>query len=133
MLWVAWLVIMADHNIDDEALLFRHLVRLVRDRHQVVDEQLARLVDIDPVEVWRRLDAEQGDLSDILEVANRVATVDGTANALEQAIISELRARSVRVWHRHAWTGASDHSGSCCGAAASSGYFHGRLGYFPAA
>ena len=39
MLWVAWLVIMADHKIaDDEALLIRHLVRLARDQHQVVDE-----------------------------------------------------------------------------------------------
>ena len=37
MLWVTWLVIMADDKIaDDEALLIRHLVRLVRDQHQVV-------------------------------------------------------------------------------------------------
>src|SRR4051794_35314689 len=35
-LWVAWLVIIADDKItDDEALLMRHLVRLVKDRHQV--------------------------------------------------------------------------------------------------
>jgi tellurite resistance protein len=98
MLWVAWLVIMADRKIsDDEALLFRHLVRLVRDHHDVVDERLARLVDIDPAEVWRRLDAEPGDLSDVLDVANRVATVDGAVNADEKAIISELRYRSDRV------------------------------------
>jgi len=98
MLWVAWLVIMADRKIaDDEALLIRHLVRLVRDQHQVVDELLARLVDIDPAEVWRRLDAEPGDLSDILDAANRVATVDGAVNALETAIISELRDRCGRV------------------------------------
>jgi hypothetical protein len=52
MLWVAWLVIMADQKIsDDEALLIRHLVRLVRDQHQVVDEELAHLVEVDPVEV----------------------------------------------------------------------------------
>ena len=82
MLWVAWLVIMADGKItDDEALLIRHLVRLVRDQHQVVDEQLAHLVDVDPAEVWRRLDAEPGDLSDLLDAANRVATVDGAVNA----------------------------------------------------
>lgn len=98
MLWVAWLVIIADHKIsDDEALLFRHLVRLVRDEHKVVDEQLARLVDIDPTEVWRRLDAESGDLSDILDVAHRVPTVDGTVNAREKAIISELQDRCSRV------------------------------------
>ncbi len=97
MLWVAWLVIMADHKIaDDEALLIRHLVRLVRDQHQVVDEQLAHLVEVDPAEVWRRLDAEPGDLSDILDVANRVATVDGAVNARERAIISELQDRCDR-------------------------------------
>jgi hypothetical protein len=103
MLWVAWLVIMADRKIaDDEALLIRHLVRLVRDRHQMVDEQLARLVDVDPSEVWRRLDAESGDLSDILDAANRVATVDGAVNALERAIISEVQDRSGQVGRRHA-------------------------------
>jgi tellurite resistance protein len=98
MLWVAWLVITADHKIaDDETLLIRHLVRLVREQHQVVDRQLAHLVDIDPAEVWRRLDAETGDLSDILDVAERVATVDGDVNALERAVISELRDRCRRV------------------------------------
>ncbi|MDX6314530.1 MAG: hypothetical protein QOF44_3994, partial [Streptomyces sp.] len=98
MLWVAWLVIMADHKIvDDEALLMRHLVRLVRDQHQVVDEQLAHLIDVDPAEVWQRLGAESGDLSDLLDVANRVATVDGAVNALERAVISELRDRYRRV------------------------------------
>ena len=97
MLWVAWLVIMADGKIaDEEALLIRHLVRLVRDQHEVVDEQLARLVDIDPAEVRRRLDAESGDLSDILDVANRVASVDGAVNALEKSVIAELHYRSGR-------------------------------------
>jgi tellurite resistance protein len=92
MLWVAWLVISADSKIsDDEALLIRHLVRLVRDQHQVVDDHFSQLIDIDPVEVWRRLDAEQGDLSDLLDVADRVATVDGAANARENTVISELR------------------------------------------
>ncbi|MFE3591545.1 hypothetical protein ACFXOY_29025 [Streptomyces niveus] len=91
MLWVAWLVIAANQKItDDETLLMRHLVRLVREQHQVVDEQLAHLVDLDPTEVWRRIDAEPGDLSDILDVADRVATVDGAANAREKAVISEL-------------------------------------------
>jgi hypothetical protein len=98
MLWVAWLVIMADRKIaDDEALLIRHLVRLVRDHHQVIDEQLARLVDIDPAEVWRRVDAESGDLSDIIDVADRVAAVDGPASSAEKAVISELRDRCGRA------------------------------------
>jgi hypothetical protein len=98
MLWVAWLVIKADRKIaDDETLLIRHLVRLVRDQHQVVDEQLANIVDIEPAEVWRRLAAEPGDLSDILDVANRVATVDGPASARKRAIISELQDRCRRA------------------------------------
>lgn len=98
MLWVAWLVIMADGKItDDEALLIRHLVRAVRDKHDVVDEQLARLVDIDASDVWRRVDAELGDLGDILDVADRVANVDGAVNAQEKAIISELRDRCDRA------------------------------------
>ncbi|MFI6119341.1 TerD family protein [Streptomyces sp. NPDC051064] len=98
MLWVAWLVVMADEKIaDDEALLMRHLVRLARDQHQVVDEQLAHVVDVDPAEVWRRLDAEPGDLSDLLDAADRVATVDGDVNARERAVISELRDHCRRV------------------------------------
>ncbi|GAA3636601.1 hypothetical protein ACG5V6_01020 [Streptomyces chitinivorans] len=98
LLWVAWLVIMADKKItDDEALLMRHLVRLVRERHQVVDERLAHLVDIDPADVWERMDAEPGDLSDVLAAADRVAAVDGDVNKSEKAVISELRERCGRV------------------------------------
>ncbi|GAA2470920.1 hypothetical protein GCM10010406_03130 [Streptomyces thermolineatus] len=62
----------------------------------VVDEQLAHLVDIDPAEVWRRIDAEPGDLSDLLDVADRVAAADGAVNAREKAVISELRERCRR-------------------------------------
>jgi hypothetical protein len=98
MLWVAWLVIRANRKItDDEALLMRHLVRLVRERHEVVDEQLAHLVDIDPAEVWERIEAEPGDLSDLLDAADRVAAVDGDVNAREKAVISELRDRCRRA------------------------------------
>lgn len=98
MLWVTWLVIMADHKIaDDEALLIRHLVRLVRERHGVADEKLARLIDVDSAEVWGRLDGESGDLSDILDAASRVAAVDGAVNASERAIISELEDRCARA------------------------------------
>lgn len=98
MLWVAWLVIRANHKTaDDETLLMRHLTRLAREQHQVVDEQLANLVDFDPTEVWRRIDAERGDLSDLLDVADRVAAVDGAVNAREEAVISELRERCCRA------------------------------------
>ncbi|MFI2506768.1 hypothetical protein [Streptomyces sp. NPDC018972] len=99
MLWVAWLVIRANANAriaDDEALLMRHLVRLVRERHEVVDEQLAQVVDIDPAEVWKRVDAEPGDLGDVLDAAERVATVDGDVNSREKAVLDELRERCRR-------------------------------------
>lgn len=57
-------------------LLIQHLVRLLWDQHRVVDRQFEGLVDIDPAEVWRRVDAEPGDLSDPLDAANLVAAVD---------------------------------------------------------
>ncbi|MBU6529532.1 hypothetical protein ACFUIW_26145 [Streptomyces sp. NPDC057245] len=99
VVWVAWLVIRANAKAriaDDEALLMRHLVRMVRERHQVVDEQLAQVVDIDPAEVWKRVDAEPGDLSDVLDAAERVATVDGDVNSREKAILAELGERCRR-------------------------------------
>ncbi|MFF4085791.1 hypothetical protein ACFYY9_02745 [Streptomyces nigra] len=99
MLWVAWLVLRANAKAkiaDDEALLMRHLVRLVREWHEVVDERLASVVDIDPAEVWRRVDAEPGDLGDVLDAAERVATVDGDVNSRERAILAELRERCRR-------------------------------------
>ncbi|QOC91765.1 hypothetical protein [Micromonospora craniellae] len=97
MLWVAWLVITADNKIgDDETLLMRHLARIVRERHGVVDDQLANVVDIDPDDVWKRLDAEPGDLTELLDVASRVATVDGDLNAGEKEAIAELRGRCHR-------------------------------------
>lgn len=111
-LWVAWLVIMADGEItDDEALLMRHLVRLVQERHQVAEEKLARLVDVDRTEVWRLLDSEPGDTSDLLDVATRVANVDGAASASERGVISELQDRCGRAGHRgatHQEVGHSD-------------------------
>ncbi|MFD4791056.1 hypothetical protein ACFWN1_29200 [Streptomyces sp. NPDC058459] len=69
---------------DNEALLMRHLVRTVRERHQVVDEELAGLVGIDPAEVWRRMDTELGDLSGLLDAADRVATVDGPSTRVRR-------------------------------------------------
>ncbi|MER6566281.1 hypothetical protein ABT288_08850 [Streptomyces sp. NPDC001093] len=99
MLWVAWLVLRANAKAkiaDDEALLMRHLVRLVRERHEVVDERLANVVDIDPAEVWKRVDAEPGDLSDVIDAAERVATVDRDVDSREKAILAELRERCRR-------------------------------------
>lgn len=97
MLWVAWLVVTADQKIsDDEALLMRHLMAFVKDQHLFVDEQLAQLIDVDPAEVWRRVDAEPGDLTDVIDAATRVAAVDGDANASERAVLLELQDRCRR-------------------------------------
>ena len=98
MLWVAWLVITADNKIsDDETLLMRHLTRIVRDLHGIVDDQLADVVEIDPDDVWKRLDAEPGDLSELLDVATRVANVDGDLTAGEKKVIAELEDRCRRA------------------------------------
>lgn len=94
LLWVAWLVINADGRVaDDETLLFRHLVRLVAEEHQVVDEQLAHLVDLDSEKVLWRVESEEGDLSDLLDAAARVAGVDGEVNSRERKLMAELEAR----------------------------------------
>ncbi|MFF7315875.1 hypothetical protein ACFZAB_03795 [Streptomyces albogriseolus] len=80
----------------DEALLMRHLVRAVRERHGVADERLAQVVDIDPADVWKRVADETGDLSDVLDAAERVATVDGDLDSHEKAVLAELRERCRR-------------------------------------
>ena len=91
-LWVAWLVVTAEGKIsDDEATLLRHLVRLLREDHGVVDEDLARLVAVNDSAVWVRLDAEQGDLSDLIEVAEQVAKVDGPVTKRETTAIAAVR------------------------------------------
>lgn len=98
MLWTAWLVINADKRIsDDEILLMRHLIALVRETHEVVDERLARVVDVDPEDVWERMASEDGDLSDVLDAAHRVAAVDGDVNAAEKAVLAEITSRAHRA------------------------------------
>lgn len=97
-LWVAWLVILADGKIsDDEALLMRHLVRLAREVHDVADERLARVIELDPNDVWQLLDAETGDVSGLVDLAQRVAEIDGAISAKERRVIDELRGRCVRA------------------------------------
>lgn len=101
MLWVAWLVLRANAKpaiADHEALLMRHLVRTVRERHGVADERLAQVVDIDSADVWKRVADETGDLSDVLDAAERVAAVDGDLDSSEKA----LSAQSTCPLHRHA-------------------------------
>lgn len=97
MLWVAWLVIMVDGKIsDEEALLIRHLVKKVLERHQIVDKQLAELIDVAAADVWRRIEDEPGDLSDITAMADLVARIDSDPNAKEAKLLADLRERCVR-------------------------------------
>ena len=43
------------------------------------------------------MNAEAADLNDVLDVANRVATVDGAINSAEKAIIAEVQRRTTRI------------------------------------
>lgn len=93
-LWVAWLVAAADDRIsDDKALLLRHMVRLLRDDHGVVDEELERRVIVDEASVSARLAGEKGDLRDLIAVAEQVAAIDGPATRRELAVIAGIRER----------------------------------------
>lgn len=92
LLWVAWLVAMADQKTsEDEANLLRYLVRFLEEQHQVVDEDLAHLITLDPDEVWRRLAAEDGDKSDLVLAAQKIAEIDSRASAPEKAVITEIK------------------------------------------
>lgn len=97
LLWVAWLVINADGKVsEDEATLYRHLVRHMEQQHAVSDGDLVRLIELDPNDVWRRLDAEEGDLGDLLDAARRIADVDGAANKKEKAVLRAVEERCLR-------------------------------------
>lgn len=94
LLWVAWLTVIADGKItDDEALLMRRLAEQLGEQHDHTDSDFANLVDLDADEVWRRLDNETGDLSDLLDVSRKTAEVDGNVHKLETAAIDQFRAR----------------------------------------
>lgn len=98
--WVAWVAVMADGNIsDDEALLMRHLVKLVREHHQVIDDELAQAIDADRAEVWQRMEGTRGDLSDLYKAANQVVTIDGDPSILERALLAELEDLCARNQH----------------------------------
>lgn len=98
LLWIAWLVIQADPGIeDDEALLFRHLTRLIKENHQIEDEQLAKVVDTDEDDIWRRVEEEEGDLSDLVKAAELIAGVDGKITATERRVVDELEHRAFRL------------------------------------
>ena len=77
-------------------LLFRQMIRIAEEQHQVKDDQLARLVDVDADEVWRLLDAEIGDLSDLVHGSTQVAAVDGQPTKKERAVLAAIEERCRR-------------------------------------
>lgn len=94
LLWVAWLVVQADGRVsDDEALLLRHLTRLAQERHEIADERLASVVDLDPDDVWSLVAEADDDLTDVVDASEVVAEIDGDVNAKERAVLEELSAR----------------------------------------
>lgn len=94
LLWVAWAVVTADPRIsDDEAVLLRHIVAMAEGKHGIVDDELARLIDIHLPDVLARLDAEDGDLSHFVEAARLIAEVDGEQTKKEQAVIAAIAER----------------------------------------
>ena len=97
MLWVAWLVVQSDKKTsDDEALMMRHLIPLVRKHHQVVDARLAHVVEIIPNEVWSRIEEAEGELDDVVAAAETVAEIDGKPNVQERMMLDEIRRRCRR-------------------------------------
>lgn len=93
LLWVAWLVVQADGKTsDDEALLLRHLTRLVQERHDIADDRLASIVDLDPDDVWSLVAEADDDLADVVDASEVVAKIDGEINAKERAVLDELSA-----------------------------------------
>lgn len=94
LLWVAWLVVQSDGKTsDDEALLMKHVIHLAKEHHQIEDERLARVIDIDPADVWAKIDAADDDLGDIVAAAEVIAAIDGDVNPREQNVLDELRER----------------------------------------
>ena len=92
LLWVTWIIISIDGTrSDDETALMRHLVRSVREDHGVVDDELSELIELQPAELWRRLDAESGDLGDLVKAAEEVAKIDGELNARERGLLHDLK------------------------------------------
>lgn len=94
LLWVAWLVVQCDGKTsDDEALLLKHLIHLAKERRQIEDEQLARVIDIDPEDVRAMIAAADDDLSDIVAAAETIARIDGEWNTRERKMLDEIRKR----------------------------------------
>lgn len=75
----------------------RHMLTLAHEQHQHADDQLERVIEVDPADVWERVAEATGDLCDVLDAAQRVAAVDGPVNGREEAVLDELRPMPARL------------------------------------
>lgn len=94
LLWLSWLVILSDgKSNEDETMLFQHLTRFMRERNEIEDLSLARVIELDPADVWLLLEETSGDLEDVLKALEAVASIDGEINLEERRILAEIRHR----------------------------------------
>ena len=89
LLWVAWLVTMADTKTsEDEANLLRHLVRFLEEHHQVIDDDLAELFTLTPFGgVYGRGRRQERPGAGCREFAE----IDGPVSPREQAVIADIK------------------------------------------
>ena len=96
-LWVAWLVIKSDGKIsDEEALLFKHLVRIFGEEHGIDDEELTQSINVAEEDVLARVAAESGNLESIVALAMTVAGVDRSPNKEEKEVIAKIEKLALR-------------------------------------
>lgn len=80
VLWVAWIVIDADKTMsDEEALLLKHLVRLAKDRHCVIDGQVAQSLRLISTRSGGAPTPKKANLRDLVDLAHRVGSMRWTA------------------------------------------------------
>lgn len=96
LLWIAWLVADADKKFsEDETLLLQQLFAFAKDIHNVVDQELTNVIEVDPEEVWRQIDLTNGDLSSLYDAAVSVAKIDAPLSKAEKQILREIEERCV--------------------------------------
>lgn len=66
LLWVSWLTIDEDSKIsEDETNLFQCLTGLARERHDISDEKLALVIEIESTEVWDMIASTDDQMEDL--------------------------------------------------------------------
>lgn len=93
VLWVAWLVMSADDKINEtETTLMRHLVSLMETSHNVVDDELREVVNVDRDFVWSLIGEVEDNRQSLHRLGVVAAEVDGKINGPERKVLAELEA-----------------------------------------